>query len=157
MSASVAPPRGLLGARGAGLPRPSRPSTALNAVQRSTFRSPADGYGLEVLSAAPAKATSAPPVLFVHGSGHGAWCWAQRFMPYLEGRGFESHAVSLRGQGESDPVAETEALTLDVHSRDLADFIATLRSPPVIVGHSFGGLIVQDYARDAGSKHPPIR
>lgn len=39
-----------------------------------------------------------PPLLCVHGSYHGAWCWAERFMPYFAARGYDVYAVSLRAQ-----------------------------------------------------------
>jgi pimeloyl-ACP methyl ester carboxylesterase len=50
---------------------------------------------LELLSTA--QATAHPPVLFLHGAAHGAWCWAEHFMPFLEQRGVECHALSFRG------------------------------------------------------------
>jgi len=117
---------------------------------------------MEVLSAAGEDATK-PPLVFVHGAGHGAWCWAERFMPYFSAAGYECHAVSLRGQGRSEPVDQPGTLAL--HAGDLSAFLSTLRAPPVMVGHSFGGLISMYYAResakagagDAGGKYRPVR
>ena len=70
-----------------------------------------DGTRLELLHAPPAAAAAAaaaaaptprPPLLFVHGSYHGAWCWRERFLPYFAAAGWDCYAVSLRGQGGSD-------------------------------------------------------
>lgn len=87
--------------------------------------------------------TSHPPVLFVHGAYCGAWLWAERFMPYFAQKGFTNHAVSLRGHGGSEG-ALTWA-TLEDYVDDVEVAAARLGAPPVIIGHSMGGLIVQHY------------
>lgn len=49
-------------------------------------------------------------------------------------------------QGESDAPYASVAGSLQTHTADVADFInKKLSSPPVLLGHSFGGLIVQYY------------
>jgi pimeloyl-ACP methyl ester carboxylesterase len=59
-------------------------------------------------------------------------------------RGFDTVAVSLRAQGGSSkaPGAKVGG-TLDSHAADLGSFVGSLQQPPVLVGHSFGGLIAQ--------------
>jgi pimeloyl-ACP methyl ester carboxylesterase len=42
------------------------------------------------------------PLLFVHGSCHGAWCWAENFLDYFAAHSYSSYALSLRGHGQSD-------------------------------------------------------
>jgi len=42
--------------------------------------------------------TQRPPLLFVHGSFHAAWCWREHFMPHFAAAGWVTLAVSLRGQ-----------------------------------------------------------
>eukprot|EP00850_Spirogloea_muscicola_P022015 SM000272S10282 [mRNA] locus=s272:65484:69983:- [translate_table: standard] len=86
-----------------------------------------------------------PPLVLVHGSFHAAWCWACHWMPYLAAAGHDVHAVSLLGQGGSDVPVGRVAGTLQEHADCVADFIGTLPRPPILVGHSFGGLIVQAY------------
>ena len=53
--------------------------------------------------------------------------------------------TSLCVQGKSDcPQGMEIAGTIDVHSTDLASVVATeIPQPPVAVGHSVGGLIIQ--------------
>ena len=34
-----------------------------------------DGTELEILSSIPMEATGKLPLVFIHGSAHGAWCW----------------------------------------------------------------------------------
>lgn len=76
-------------------------------------------------------------------------------MPYFSARGYDTYAVSLRAQGGSDPAlpGQSVAGTLDVHAADLATLVPVIQqssSPgggraPVIIGHSFGGLILQKW------------
>ncbi|GAY43899.1 hypothetical protein WN943_005283 [Citrus x changshan-huyou] len=87
-----------------------------------------------------------PPLVFVHGSYHAAWCWAEHWLPFFADSGFDCYAVSLLGQGESDAPPGTVAGSLQTHAGDVADFIQkNLSLPPVLLGHSFGGLIIQYY------------
>ncbi|KAK4602132.1 hypothetical protein RGQ29_011264 [Quercus rubra] len=87
-----------------------------------------------------------PPLVFVHGSYHAAWCWAEHWLPFFSAFGFDCYALSLLGQGESDAPSGSVAGTLQTHASDVADFIQKKVSlPPVLLGHSFGGLIIQYY------------
>ncbi|KAJ1443241.1 Alpha/Beta hydrolase fold [Sesbania bispinosa] len=93
-----------------------------------------------------------PPLVFVHGSYHAAWCWAQHWLPFFSASGYDCYALSLLGQGESDAPADSVAGTLQTHARDVANFIdQKIKSPPVLLGHSFGGLIIQYYISNLGS------
>jgi non-heme chloroperoxidase len=70
----------------------------------------------------------------------------EHFMPYFAAAGYDSYAVSLRAQGGSggreDP-AKKVAGTLDTHAADLASVVGGLPQRPVVVAHSFSGLILQ--------------
>ncbi|KAL0015320.1 hypothetical protein SO802_002389 [Lithocarpus litseifolius] len=87
-----------------------------------------------------------PPLVFVHGSYHAAWCWAEHWLPFFSACGFDCYALSLLGQGESDAPYGSVAGTLQTHASDVADFIQKkVLLSPVLLGHSFGGLIIQYY------------
>lgn len=93
-------------------------------------------------AALQAQAPQHPPLLFVHGSFHGAWCWEEHFLPHFAAEGYDCYALSLRGHGGSelgDDHPPRAAGTLQSHVDDLASFIATLPAPPVLVVHSFSG------------------
>nr|XP_027075324.1 uncharacterized protein LOC113699276 isoform X1 [Coffea arabica] len=93
-----------------------------------------------------------PPLVFVHGSFHAAWCWAEHWLPYFSQNGYDCYALSLLGQGESDDPAGPVAGTLQTHAGNVADFIQKeLKLRPVLIGHSFGGLIVQYYVANMRS------
>jgi pimeloyl-ACP methyl ester carboxylesterase len=57
--------------------------------------------GLEVLRAGEGRA-GRPPLVFIHGGFAGAWCWDVHFLDWFATRGWECHAPSLRGHGESE-------------------------------------------------------
>lgn len=126
----------------------------------SSWHTLPDGMRLEVLRCTPSLTAVAdqekPLVLFVHGSYHGAWCWAENFLPFLaEKGGYESIAVSLRAQGNSDKGDLKIAGTIETHVKDLESLISSLPKPPVVVGHSFGGLLVEAYCSLQGVEERP--
>ncbi|KAL8549798.1 hypothetical protein ACS0TY_008580 [Phlomoides rotata] len=91
------------------------------------------------------------PLVFVHGSFHAAWCWAEHWLPFFSQHGFDCYALSLLAQGESDSPSGAVAGSLQTHAADVADFIhKEIQYPPVLLGHSFGGLIVQYYIANVG-------
>lgn len=104
---------------------------------------------LELISHRPITAKKAPPLLFVHGAWHGAWCWDEYFLPYFAQQGYHTHALSLRGHSDSP---KTKRMFLngiwdyvsDVHQ--IADQLhGEYGAYPVLIGHSMGGYIVQKY------------
>src|SRR5690606_17382493 len=74
-----------------------------------------------------------PTVALVHGGAHGAWCW-DRFVPILEGYGYETVAMDLPASDESAGCAEYAEVVLDS--------IAHIDVPIVLVVHSLGGLTI---------------
>lgn len=95
---------------------------------------------LEVLTVPADAKPGRSPVLFVHGLGHGAWCW-QHWMRAASAAGHPSYAVSLRGHAGSD--GAVGRARLGQYVEDVLDVARTLPRPAVLVGHSMGGLVVQ--------------
>ncbi|MEQ6290806.1 alpha/beta hydrolase [Vogesella sp. GCM10023246] len=106
------------------------------------------GQALELLhAAASGGANAAPPLLFVHGAYSAANCWQQHFLPWFSQQGYDCWALSLRGHGNS-PGRDR------LHSYGIADYVADvawacgqLPQPPVLLGHSMGGFVIQQYLR----------
>jgi pimeloyl-ACP methyl ester carboxylesterase len=98
---------------------------------------------LEIISEKPASASRPVPLLFVHGMWFSAWCWAENFLPYFARHGYEAYALSLRGHGDSEGVRNINRVSLKDYLRDVLDVAGQFSSPPVLVGHSMGGLITQ--------------
>lgn len=86
-----------------------------------------------------------PPLLFVHGAWHGAWCWEQHFLRYFADRGWTVKAVDLRGHGAAPGRKGLRWTRIADYVDDVAIAAGTMGSAPVVIGHSMGGLIVQKY------------
>lgn len=93
---------------------------------------------------APTPAT----VVLVHGAWHGTWCW-QRVEALLHARGITTHAVALP---TCLPQPDAPATLAD----DAAALRATLDAldgPAIVVGHSYGGMVITEGAAD----HPAVK
>ena len=103
----------------------------------------------EVLSIVPEgwidqpRASRKPPILFIHGLAHGAWCWAERWMPAAVELGFPVYAVSLRGHGDSGGRKRLGRTLMRHYVHDVMQTITEIPQQPVIVGHSMGAIIAQ--------------
>lgn len=85
--------------------------------------------------------THAPTFVLVHGSWHGAWCW-RRLLPLLRAQGCEAHALTLTGVGERAHLLSSD-VTLATHVDDVLGLIeAEELQQVVLVGHSYGGIVV---------------
>ncbi len=100
---------------------------------------------LEVLSREPNAAPRPTPILFVHGAWHGAWCWDEHFLPYFADHGYRAYALSLRGHGASAASRHFRTARIRDYAADVAQVAAQFATPPIVVGHSMGGLVVQKY------------
>jgi pimeloyl-ACP methyl ester carboxylesterase len=89
------------------------------------------------------RATRKPPLLFIHGLAHGAWCFAEHWVGAAAAAGYPAYALSLRGHGRSDGAAALNKTSMRDYVADVMQVITTLPEPPVLVGHSMGALIAQ--------------
>ncbi len=99
---------------------------------------------LEVLSRQPPTNPRPTPLLFVHGASHNAWYWTN-FLDYFAEHGYAAYAPNLRGHGGSAGRDRLHRWRLSDYVDDVAQVAAGLPRPPVVIGHSLGGLIVQLY------------
>ncbi len=97
---------------------------------------------LEIISRGRA-ADGYPPLLFVHGGWHGAWCWDRGFLQRVARQGFEVHAMSLRGHGKSAGREQLRTTRVRDFADDIEEVADGLPSPPVVIGHSMGGFLTQ--------------
>ena len=81
----------------------------------------------------------------MHGALHGAWCWNVHFLDYFAQHGFEAHAVNLRGHGNSDGPRSLRWTRIADYVEDLRNAVRQLNSPPILIGHSMGGFIIEKY------------
>ena len=109
---------------------------------------PGDGVRtvrLEIISRHPAGHRHSTPLLFVHGMLHAAWCWEAHFLDYFARHGFAAHAVNLRGHGRSEGRERLRWTRIADFVDDVGHAARQLPRPPVLVGHSMGGFVIQKY------------
>ncbi|HET8701249.1 MAG TPA: alpha/beta hydrolase [Nitrococcus sp.] len=100
---------------------------------------------LEVILRRPRQPVFQTPLLFLHGAFVGAWCWEVHFLSYFVQRGFTVCAPSLRGHGRSGGREQLQHIGMQEFVHDLERVVAELEYPPVLIGHSMGGLVIQKY------------
>jgi pimeloyl-ACP methyl ester carboxylesterase len=98
---------------------------------------------LQLITKEPPTDARPTPLLFVHGMWHAAWCWSEHFLPTFAKHGYTSHALSLRGHGGSEGRERLRWTPLAAFASDVARVMDDMESPPVLVGHSMGGMVVQ--------------
>ncbi len=99
---------------------------------------------LELITKYSRENTQYPPLVFLHGAWHAAWCW-ENFLPYFNDQGYEVHALSLRGHGKSEGRERIRWFSSHEYVADLASVVGSLSVPPVLIAHSMGGYIAQKY------------
>src|SRR5947209_7414683 len=97
------------------------------------------------MSGDPGAAPARPPLLFVHGAWHGAWCWEEHFLRYFSDRGWNVNTLDLRGHGHSAGRKRLRFTRIKDFVDDVAHAASTLDRPPVLIGHSMGGFVIQKY------------
>ncbi len=87
--------------------------------------------------------TSAPTIVLVHGAWHGGWCFAKT-VAALEARGLSVVAPDLPGHG-----ADTGPLGgLADDAQRIREVVAAISGPVMLLGHSYGGLVISEAASD---------
>ena len=86
--------------------------------------------------------TKKPPVVMIHGGFCGPWAW-DRFAARFRDQGYEVLTPALRHHDGGKPHQALATTSLTDYAADLEISIAGLDAPPVLVGHSMGGLLAQ--------------
>jgi non-heme chloroperoxidase len=87
-------------------------------------------------------------VVLIHGTNAGPWTMSN-FVGHFEQRGFRCHSPAYRHH-DQPPSEETSKLLAGIsiadYVKDIAGFVETLDAPPILVGHSLGGVVAQKLA-----------
>jgi non-heme chloroperoxidase len=87
-------------------------------------------------------------VILIHGAFCGGWCF-EDFVPVLSSRGWTCIAPDLRFHVSGptrEPDPQLATIGIADYTRDMAALVESLAEPPVIIGHSMGGIIAQQLA-----------
>ena len=85
--------------------------------------------------------TKRPALVLVHGAWGGAWVW-RRILGPLREAGHEVHAVTLTGDGDRAHLRHPD-ISLQHHVDDVLALIdAEELHDVVLVGHSYGGMVI---------------
>jgi non-heme chloroperoxidase len=91
-----------------------------------------------------------PPVVLLHGWAQSARAWtAQLRGPLAET--YRLVAADLRGHGDSDVPADDYGSS-DAWAADVSALLTSFNRPAVLVGWSYGGLVITDYLRCHGTE-----
>ena len=111
----------------------------------------ASPFGATATVTAAAAQSKTVTLVLVHGAWHGGWCW-KKLTPLLEKAGHEVFAPTLTGLGErSHLLSPTVELTTHIN-----DILAVLQYEDlhdvVLVGHSYGGMVIAGVAEKARAR-----
>ena len=87
-------------------------------------------------------------IVMAHGAFCGGWAF-ERFRAPFEAAGFEVLAPDLRGHAAGAPSSAVVGVSMTDYAADIAALCAEQAEPPVLLGHSMGGLVAQLAARRA--------
>lgn len=85
--------------------------------------------------------TDRPTLLLVHGAWHGSWAW-DPLRAILESRGWTVATVDLPTVHSADKIG----MHMQADADSVADAIAAINGPVVVVAHSYGGIPVTQAA-----------
>jgi pimeloyl-ACP methyl ester carboxylesterase len=89
--------------------------------------------------------------VLVHGGGHGGWCY-QKVARMLRSAGHEVHTPTLTGLGERSHLLGPH-VDLDLHIQDVTALLHYENlSDVVLVGHSYGGMVITGIADRAADR-----
>jgi pimeloyl-ACP methyl ester carboxylesterase len=119
-------------------------------TRRAVLGTIAAGAGLMSMSGettAQAQA-SAKTFVLVHGAWHGGWCW-RRVSDLLEKQGHKVFTPTMTGLGERAHLLDGK-INLATHITDIVNVIKWENlTNVVLVGHSYGGMIISGVAEQA--------
>ena len=95
--------------------------------------------GLYIESWLPERRSRRKPLYLIHGELGGSWLW-HHLLGFLAARGWEGHALNLRGHYWSE-TADFAQIDFDTYVDDALAGAASIARPPVVAGHGLGGLL----------------
>lgn len=82
----------------------------------------------------------AAPIILVHGAFCGGWAF-DRFREPLEAAGHTCTAIDLIGHKDRGDRVAVTGVSMSRFAADIAQLVARSEQPPILIGHSMGGLV----------------
>jgi pimeloyl-ACP methyl ester carboxylesterase len=82
------------------------------------------------------------PIVFVHGAFCGGWAF-DAFREPFEAAGFETHAPNLPFHERGADLEQLAQSGLKAYADSIITYTHGLSAPPILIGHSLGGLVAQ--------------
>ena len=102
---------------------------------------PTKRIGFARMTLSPVAETAAKPaIVFVHGNMQGAWIYSN-WLKVIHDAGIAATAVDVRGHGGL-PTEDLLSAGLSDYGDDVAGVARTFERPPVLAGHSMGGVMI---------------
>jgi pimeloyl-ACP methyl ester carboxylesterase len=110
-----------------------------------------EGAGGTRIAVRTAGESGRPPIVFVHGWARSGADWAAQLTDPVLTERYHLLALDLRGHGDSD-APEGGYDDPAVWAEDLAAVLELAGAPAVLVGSSYGGLVITDFLRVHGDR-----
>ncbi len=120
----------------------------VQAIKRDEVFIEPEGIHLETHQ--PERRSRKPPLLLVHGALTGSWLWTE-VAAFMAERGWEAHALNLRGHFTSD-VADLSDTTMRDYADDIGVALRQIGRPAVLIGWGIGALAALMHAE----RHPVL-
>ncbi|MEP7361484.1 MAG: alpha/beta fold hydrolase [Chloroflexota bacterium] len=101
--------------------------------------------GLYIESWLPERRSRRKPLYLLHGELGGSWLW-HRFLGYFAPRGWEGHALNLRGHYWSE-TSDFADVDMNTYIDDALAATEIMPRPPIVIGHGMGGLLAMRVAQ----------
>ncbi|MCG8668368.1 MAG: alpha/beta hydrolase [Pseudomonadales bacterium] len=99
---------------------------------------------VEIVQHIPTKIRESKPLLFVHGYMQGPWVW-DKFISYFVDQGYCCFTLKLNRYTGSLGRHKQRWKPVSDYVEDLQHCIEAMDESPVVIAHSMGGMILQEY------------
>lgn len=80
------------------------------------------------------------PILFLHGAYCDSWVWKEHFLEYFSNKGFDCYTLDFELEQSLYTMCPT---TLNTYVNQVLEAIKKIGRPPILVGHSMAGAVMQ--------------